>query len=108
IGQGGQGVMRAAVAPADAPLERLPRAEELLDVLGKPGVIELVGDIDQRPPAVARDEIEDAGYGRSEAADDELAVEEDGGDLGAVIEVLRIGMGPGEHVAVDRQLVSDG
>jgi hypothetical protein len=59
-----------------------------LDILGKLGVIELVGDVGQRPAAVAGDEIEDAGHGRREAADDEIAVEKDGGDLRALIEVL--------------------
>src|SRR5262249_17368364 len=86
-------VMRRAAAPADSPLQWLPRAERLLDVLRKRGIVEIVRNIGQRPAAVAGNETEDAGHGRRKAADNEIAVEKDGGDLRALIEVLQVGIG---------------
>src|SRR5262249_5398403 len=105
IGQRAHDVVRSAIAPVDAPLERLARAEDLLDILGKFGVIEMVGDVAEWPAAVAGNEIEDAGYGRREAADDEIAVEKDGGDLRALIQILQVGIGAIELIDLDRQLV---
>src|SRR5262245_65717823 len=86
VGQRAHDVMRRAVAPVDSPLQWLARAEHLLDVLRKPGIVEMVSDISQRPAAVARNEIEDAGHGWREAADDEIAVEKDSSDLRAFIQ----------------------
>src|SRR5262245_8223889 len=108
VGQRAHDVMRRAVAPVDSPLQWLARAEYLLDVLRKRGIVEIVGDIGQRPATVAGNEIEDAGHGWREAAKDQLAVEKDGGDLRAFIQVLEVGIGAIEFVDLDGQLVIDG
>src|SRR5215470_14260784 len=100
--------MRPPVAPADVPLERSARGEDLLDVLGKLGVVELVSDIGERASAVARNQAEDARHRRGEAADDELAIEKDGRNVGALVQVLKVGIGAVELVDLDRQLVVDG
>src|SRR5262245_3617044 len=74
-------IMRLAVAAIDAALERLPCPKDLLNILGKLSVIEIVRDVRQGPTAITRDKTEDPRDGRREAADDEIAVKENGGDL---------------------------
>src|SRR5262245_8370036 len=60
-------IMRLAVAAIDAALERLPCPKDLLNILGKLGVIEIVRDVCQGAPTITRDEIEDARDGRRKA-----------------------------------------
>jgi hypothetical protein len=68
----------------------------------------MMGDISQRTPAIARNEAEDAGHRRGEAADDHVAVEKDRRDLRALVQVLKISTGSVELIDLDRQLMIDG
>ena len=100
--------MSGAVALVDPTLDRLASREDLLNVLKKLGVIETMGDVGQRTPAIARNEAEDAGHPRRKPADGHVAVEKDRRDLCALVQVPKIGIGTVELINLNRQLVIDG
>jgi hypothetical protein len=66
-----------------------------------------VVDIGERPPAIGRDQVEDRRCGRREAADDEIAVEEDRRDQGALEQVAQVGVGVVELVDLAVELGVD-
>ena len=70
----------------------------MLDITPEITGLDVTYDIRERPSPVGRDQIEDRGNRRGETANDELAVEQNRGDLGALEQVAQIGVGAVELV----------
>ena len=97
--------MNPAVAHADASLQRLLGGENTAHVVGQPVVGEIGGDVGQRPAVVTRYQVEHCGDRTREAADREIAVEENNRDLGAVEQVAQVGIGMVQLVDLGVQLL---
>src|SRR5580704_538925 len=82
--------MRLAVTLADPTLDRLAAIQHPANVMSQVDVVDIARDIGQRSAAIARDEIKDGAHRRGEAADDEVAIEEDRGDLRALEDIFKI------------------
>lgn len=61
-----------------------------MGIVGKRRVVEVGGDIGERAAGIAGDEFDDAGGLRCEAPDIERVIQEEGGDAGAVEQVLDV------------------
>ena len=68
----------------------------------------MVGEISERPAAVGRDQVEDPRHRRGVAADQQVAVEEDGGDPGALEQVAQVRIGAIQLLHLSGQLKVDG
>src|SRR5712675_617092 len=101
--------MRLAVTSADPTLERLAAIQHPANVALQVDVVDTARNIGQRSAAITRDEVEDVGtHRRGEAADDELAIEEDGGDLCALEEIFKIAVRPIQRFDFFAELRIDG
>ena len=89
------------------PLARGERAQHLADVLHQVAAREAGDDVGDRPAEVAVDQPEDLDGGGGELLDPQLAVDEDGGDAGALEEVLEVAVGAVELFQLFLQLGVD-
>src|ERR1700726_2258286 len=109
--------MNLAVASADPTLEGLAPIQPPANVTPQVDVIDTARDIGQRSAAIARDKVEDGTHRWGEAADDEVAIEEDRGSLCALEALFEIAVclihsfdlvvelhGGGMHLLLDRLL----
>ena len=98
----------AAVARAHLLLLEHQRAQHLTGVLGQLRVLQLGGDVRDRTPGVPRDELDELGGLGGEAPHEQVTVEEEGGEVGGVEEVLHVVAGARQLVHLGQQLLVDG
>src|SRR5262245_30138737 len=87
-------IMLFAVAAPDAPFHRRAMLEYRRKLMPKiAAILQIAGDIGQRPAEVGGNKIENSCDRRREAADDEVSIQEQCRDLCGVKNVLQIGVG---------------
>ena len=98
----------ALVLAAHLALDQPERFEDLVGVGGQLGIVQPMGDVEQRTPGIADDHVEDAHRARGESLDAHAAIDEHRGDVGGGDEVLQIVVDLAGFLDLGFELVVDG
>jgi hypothetical protein len=90
------------------PLDRLTAGQDRGNVAAEVGQREAAREIRDWSPTIGGQEVEHPRRRWGEAADPQLPVEEDGGDVGALEEILQVVVGPVQDIDLAAQLLVDG
>ena len=93
---------------ANLPIDGRELLENGSSVVGQTVVIELVGEIGDRPALVTRRDIEEIGDVGREQLDAKRGVEEEGSDIGRGHQVLQVAVGARDPFELELELVVDG
>ncbi len=97
-----------ALAASDLTLDRRQMIDHGLSVRRKAVVVELVGEVGDRPAGVGRRDIEKIGQSRCEALDAQARVQEQRAEIHRRYQVLQVAVGARHRVELELQLAVDG